>query len=243
MDQTSPTWHGPIERVKDHQEPDLPKVEREVRVMSSKLTDLTESLPSVPPPSVLCGSDILSQWLLLATWILPKRMMIMKRLRFLILLVTSFWQKERIFFNITIQDIQSVTFALLGRSHVIILDHQLPTSEGIYGVGKMGLLRKSSQFMRPLPLMVPQGIPIKRDVAGWTNVGGPILVGGRPIYSSPEVPISRINTEGGVKRIRKISDSPPDPDAEGSDELDGEEAEVVHNSACINPVLHLPILL
>ncbi|MBW0507795.1 hypothetical protein O181_047510 [Austropuccinia psidii MF-1] len=29
--------------------------------------------------------------------------------------------------------------------------------------------------------------------------------------------------------IRQIADSPPDPDAEGSDELDGEEVEVVHN--------------
>ncbi|MBW0473881.1 hypothetical protein O181_013596 [Austropuccinia psidii MF-1] len=70
----------------------------------------------------------------------------------------------------------------------------------------------------------------QRDVARWTNVGGPIPVGGRPIYSSSEVPISRINTEGVVKRIRQIADSPPDPDAEGSDELDGEEVEVVYNS-------------
>ncbi|MBW0555518.1 hypothetical protein O181_095233 [Austropuccinia psidii MF-1] len=67
----------------------------------------------------------------------------------------------------------------------------------------------------------------KRDVARWTHVGGPIPVGGRPIYSSSEVPISRINTEGVVKRIRRISDSSTDPDAEGSDELDGEEVVVV----------------
>ncbi|MBW0568930.1 hypothetical protein O181_108645 [Austropuccinia psidii MF-1] len=71
----------------------------------------------------------------------------------------------------------------------------------------------------------------QRDVARWTNVGGPIPVGGRPIYHSSEVPISRINTEGIVKQIRQISDSPPDPDAEGSDELDGEEVEVVPNYA------------
>ncbi|MBW0465982.1 hypothetical protein O181_005697 [Austropuccinia psidii MF-1] len=70
----------------------------------------------------------------------------------------------------------------------------------------------------------------QRDVARCTNVGGPIPVGGRPIYSSSEVPISRINTEGVVKRIRLIANSPPDPDAEGSDELYGEEVEVVHNS-------------
>ncbi|MBW0563678.1 hypothetical protein O181_103393 [Austropuccinia psidii MF-1] len=69
----------------------------------------------------------------------------------------------------------------------------------------------------------------QRDVARWTNVGGSIQVGGRPIYSSSEVPISRINTEGSVKRIRRIANSPPDPDAEGSDELEGEEVEVVNN--------------
>ncbi|MBW0513607.1 hypothetical protein O181_053322 [Austropuccinia psidii MF-1] len=61
----------------------------------------------------------------------------------------------------------------------------------------------------------------KRDVARWTNVGGPISVGGRPIYSSSEIPISRNNTEGIVNKRRQIANSPPDPDAEGSDELDG----------------------
>ncbi|MBW0591782.1 hypothetical protein O181_131497 [Austropuccinia psidii MF-1] len=71
----------------------------------------------------------------------------------------------------------------------------------------------------------------QRDVARWTNVGEPIPVGGRPIYSSAEVPIFKINTEGIVKRIRQIYDSPPYPDAEGSYELDGEEAEVIPHSA------------
>ncbi|MBW0580609.1 hypothetical protein O181_120324 [Austropuccinia psidii MF-1] len=42
---------------------------------------------------------------------------------------------------------------------------------------------------------------------------------------------SKINTEGIVERIRQIADSPPDLDAEGSDELDGEEVQVVPNSA------------
>ncbi|MBW0517817.1 hypothetical protein O181_057532 [Austropuccinia psidii MF-1] len=45
-----------------------------------------------------------------------------------------------------------------------------------------------------------------------------------------EVLISRINSQGVVERLRRIADSPTDPNAEGSDELDGEEAEVVHNS-------------
>ncbi|MBW0579725.1 hypothetical protein O181_119440, partial [Austropuccinia psidii MF-1] len=45
-----------------------------------------------------------------------------------------------------------------------------------------------------------------------------------------QFPISRINTERVVKRIGRISDSPTDPDAEGSDELDGEEVVVVPHS-------------
>ncbi|MBW0593542.1 hypothetical protein O181_133257 [Austropuccinia psidii MF-1] len=73
----------------------------------------------------------------------------------------------------------------------------------------------------------------QRDVARWTNVGGSIPVGGRPIHYSSEVPISRTNTDGVVKvvkKIRRIADSPSDPDSEGSDELDGEEVEVVPHS-------------
>ncbi|MBW0491846.1 hypothetical protein O181_031561 [Austropuccinia psidii MF-1] len=76
-----------------------------------------------------------------------------------------------------------------------------------------------------------EGLVEQRDVARRTNAGGPIPAGGRPIYSSSEVTISRINTEGIVKRIRQISDSPPDPDAQGSDELDGEEVEMIPHSA------------
>ncbi|MBW0479908.1 hypothetical protein O181_019623 [Austropuccinia psidii MF-1] len=65
----------------------------------------------------------------------------------------------------------------------------------------------------------------------WNNVGGPIPAGGRPIYSSSDIPISRINTEGIVKMIRQIADFPLAPDAEGSDEFDCEEAEVIPHSA------------
>ncbi|MBW0496915.1 hypothetical protein O181_036630 [Austropuccinia psidii MF-1] len=63
----------------------------------------------------------------------------------------------------------------------------------------------------------------------WTNSGGPIYTS-RLIYSSSEVPISRINNQGVVKRISRIADSPTDPDAEGSDKLDGEKVEVVNQS-------------
>ncbi|MBW0547300.1 hypothetical protein O181_087015 [Austropuccinia psidii MF-1] len=62
----------------------------------------------------------------------------------------------------------------------------------------------------------------QRDVARWTNVGGPIPVGGRPIYSSSMVPISKINSQGVVKKLRRIANSPTNPNAECSDVLDGE---------------------
>ncbi|MBW0549263.1 hypothetical protein O181_088978 [Austropuccinia psidii MF-1] len=155
--------------------------------------------------------------------ITPKLMTVKRNLKFLILLLLNVWQRERIVLNIKIPDLQNATTALLGRSHAAVMGRKLQISGGTCGVRKMGLLEKSSQLLRPLLLM--------RDVARWTNAEGPIPVGGRPINSSSEVPISRINTEGIVKRIRKISDSPPDLDAEGSDELDGEEVEVVPNSA------------
>ncbi|MBW0568245.1 hypothetical protein O181_107960 [Austropuccinia psidii MF-1] len=61
---------------------------------------------------------------------------------------------------------------------------------------------------------------MQRHVARWTNVGGALPVGGRPIYSSSEVPISRINNEAVVKQITRSSDSPPNSDSEGSYELD-----------------------
>ncbi|MBW0557865.1 hypothetical protein O181_097580 [Austropuccinia psidii MF-1] len=104
-------------------------------------------------------------------------------------------------------------------------------SKGTFGERKIGLLGKIFQFLRPLPLMVLQGIPAHREVARWINFRGLIPIGGRPIYSSSEVPISRINTECVVKRIRQIANSPTNPDAKISDELDGEVVKVVLNSS------------
>ncbi|MBW0590321.1 hypothetical protein O181_130036 [Austropuccinia psidii MF-1] len=53
----------------------------------------------------------------------------------------------------------------------------------------------------------------------------------KPEVASSEVSISRINTEGVVKRRRQIANSPTEPNSEGSDELEGEEVEVILNSA------------
>ncbi|MBW0477587.1 hypothetical protein O181_017302 [Austropuccinia psidii MF-1] len=141
-------------------------------------------------------------------------MMVTRKLRFLILLVLSVWLREKIASRISIQNIQSAIPALLGRSHVVVLGQRIPTSGDFYEVKKDG----SFGMEFPVPeAPTPDGTSGQRDVARWTHVRGPIPVGGRPIYSSSEVPISRINTEHLVKRIRQISYSSPDPDAEGSD--------------------------
>ncbi|MBW0584607.1 hypothetical protein O181_124322 [Austropuccinia psidii MF-1] len=156
-------------------------------------------------------------------------MMGTEQLKFLIRPVLNVWPMVRIAFNTTIPDLQNSISASLERNHVVIPGCCLLTSGGIYGVERMGLLGNNSQFLRNLLLMELQDF-LNRDVARCTSVGGPIPVGGRPIYSSSEVPISRTNTEGVVKvmkRTRRIYDSPTDPDAEGSDALDGEEVQVV----------------
>ncbi|MBW0573301.1 hypothetical protein O181_113016 [Austropuccinia psidii MF-1] len=201
MDQTSPTWPGPIERVQDHQEPHLPKDEGRSwvddwnpRVMSSKLTELTEYSPSALPPSVLCCSGILSQLASSGHFDCAQTYYGYKEVVVLEPSCTKCLKKEKDCFQ-----------------------HYNPRSAKchFFFVGK-----KPCNFT---------GLPasnIRRYL--WitgsrrTNVGGPILVGGRPIYSSSEVSISRINTEGVVKQIRQIANSPPNADAEGSDELDGE---------------------
>ncbi|MBW0468993.1 hypothetical protein O181_008708 [Austropuccinia psidii MF-1] len=71
----------------------------------------------------------------------------------------------------------------------------------------------------------------QRDVARWTKFGGIIPNISKPICSSSEVAISKINNKSVVKRIRRISDSPTD--------LDGEEAGGVNQSivklSCASP--------
>ncbi|MBW0528777.1 hypothetical protein O181_068492 [Austropuccinia psidii MF-1] len=147
--------------------------------MSSKLSELTDSSPSALPPSVVCGSGILSQ-------------------------LASSWHFDP------------------GQTYdgykVVEKPCHLPGSAA-YKVRRYLWSKKDGPFGKELP--VSEG-PTPDSTSGYSDFGG------RPIYSSSEVLISRINTEG-VKRRRRITDSQPDPDAEGSDELDGEEVEVVNN--------------
>ncbi|MBW0561845.1 hypothetical protein O181_101560 [Austropuccinia psidii MF-1] len=222
--------------------------------MSSKLTVITESFPCAPPPSVLCGSGIFNQFsspsMASSGHFDPSQTYDgYKAVEVLDPACTECLARGKDCFQHYNPQSSKCHYCFIGKRPCWCTRVPLLMSGGIYGVGKMGFLGKSSQFLRHLLLMELQGIPFvsnlntlikigtdilnvvtgsrKRDVARCTNVGGPIPIGGRPIYSSSEVPISRINTEGVVKRIRRISDSQTDPDAEGSDELDCEEVEVV----------------
>ncbi|MBW0512321.1 hypothetical protein O181_052036 [Austropuccinia psidii MF-1] len=156
--------------------------------MRSKLTEITESSPSAPPPSVLHGSGILSQF-------------------------------------------SSPSMASSGQFDPTQIYDGYKSSKCHYCfIGRKPCHRTAKQASNVRRYLWITGSR-QRDVARWTNVGGPIPVSGRPIYSSSEVPISGINTEGIVKRIRQIADYPHNLDAEGSDELDGQEFEMIPHSA------------
>ncbi|MBW0467567.1 hypothetical protein O181_007282 [Austropuccinia psidii MF-1] len=149
--------------------------------MSSKLTELTESSPSVPPPSVLLGSGILSQF-------------------------SSLSMASSGHFNPTqIYDgYKEKPFHQTGKQASNFRRYFWSKKDGPFG--------KEFLVSEPLNLDVTSGYSAltgsrQRYVVRWANVGGPIPVGVRPIYSSSEVPISRIIIEGIVKRIRQIADS------------------------------------
>ncbi|MBW0550186.1 hypothetical protein O181_089901 [Austropuccinia psidii MF-1] len=194
--------------------------------MSSKLTELTESSPSTPPPSVLCGSGIFSQ--------LSSPSMASSG---------HFYPSQTYDGYKAVEVLGSACTECLARGKDCFQNYNPRSSKFHYCfIGKRPYCftgvptsnfrrylwsRKDGPFGKEFPVPeapTPDGTSgyshltgsRQRDVERWTNVGGPIPVSGRPIYSSSEVPISRINTEGVVKRIRSIADSPTDPDAEDS---------------------------
>ncbi|MBW0526078.1 hypothetical protein O181_065793 [Austropuccinia psidii MF-1] len=211
--------------------------------MSSKLTELTESSPSAPPPSALCGSGIFSKLsspsMVSSGYFDPSQTY--DRFRAVEVLDPSFTEcltKGKDCFQHYNPQSSKCHFCFIGK--------QLCRCTGVTSSNVRRHLwsRKDGPFGQEFPISeepTPDATSgfsqltgsRKRDVARWTNVGGPIPVGGRPINSSSEVPISRTNTEGVVKVVKRIScidDSPTDPDAEGSDEFDDEKVQVVPHS-------------
>ncbi|MBW0532136.1 hypothetical protein O181_071851 [Austropuccinia psidii MF-1] len=162
--------------------------------MSSKLTELTKYSPSAPPPSVLCDSGILSLLASSGHFDLSQTYDGYKA-------VEKPCHCPGLLASNVRRYLWSKNDGNFGKEFPV---SEAPAPDGTSGYSNLTGFRQ-------------------REVARWTYVRGPILVGGRPIYSSSEAPISRINTEGVVKRIRKIANSPPDPNCE--------EVEVVHSSA------------
>ncbi|MBW0583938.1 hypothetical protein O181_123653, partial [Austropuccinia psidii MF-1] len=94
--------------------------------MSSKLTELTESSPSAPPPSVLCGSGVFSK-----------------------LSSPSMASSGHFDPSQTYDRFRAVE--VLDPACTECLD-----KGGIYGAERMGLLGRNSPFLRNLLLLQPQ---------------------------------------------------------------------------------------
>ncbi|MBW0562350.1 hypothetical protein O181_102065 [Austropuccinia psidii MF-1] len=209
-------------------------------VMSSKMTDLTESSPSARPPSFLCCSGVFSQLsspsMASSGHFDPSQTYDgFRAVEVLDRACTECLAKGKDCFQHYNPRSSKCHFCFIGKKLCCrtgvtssnIRRHLWSGKDGTFGQE----LRVSEE---PTPDSTSGFSQCEqRDVARLTSVGGPIPVGGRPIYSSSEVPISRTNTEGVVKvvkRVRRIDDSPTDPDSEGSDELDGEDIQVVPHS-------------
>ncbi|MBW0474400.1 hypothetical protein O181_014115 [Austropuccinia psidii MF-1] len=174
--------------------------------MSSKLTELTKSSASAIPPSVLCGSGILSQ---LAS---PSMASLghldpsqtydsYKAVEVLDPSCTECFSKGKDCFQHYNPRSSKCHYCFIGKKPCCHTRLQASNVRRYLWSGKDG------PFGKEFPVSeepTPDGTSgfsnltgsRQRDVARWTNVGGPIPVGGRPIYSSSEVPSFRINIDG-----------------------------------------------
>ncbi|MBW0486159.1 hypothetical protein O181_025874 [Austropuccinia psidii MF-1] len=210
--------------------------------MSSKLTELTDSSPSALPPSVLCGSGILS-WLA-SPWLMAssgnfdpgQTYDCHKEVEVLDPPCTECLAKLKDCFQHFNPKSSKCHFWFVGKKPCCC-----PGSVAS-NIRRYLWSKKDGSFGKELPVSegpTPDATSgysdltgsRQRDVARWTNVGGSIPVSSRLIYSSSAVPISRINSEGVFKRISRISDYPPDPDAEGSEEVGVVNNPVGHQSS------------
>ncbi|MBW0496873.1 hypothetical protein O181_036588 [Austropuccinia psidii MF-1] len=161
--------------------------------MSSKLTELTESSSSAPPQSVLCGSGVISQ---LASPSMGSSRHLdpsqayegYKAVEVLDSACTECLAKGKDCFEHYNTMYSKCHYFYIGKNpchHTRLqasndrrylwsrkdepFKNQLPVSEAPTPDGTSGLSHLTGSM--------------QRDVARWTNVGGPIPVGGRPIYS------------------------------------------------------------
>ncbi|MBW0516705.1 hypothetical protein O181_056420 [Austropuccinia psidii MF-1] len=178
--------------------------------MSSKLTELTESSPSALPPSVLHGSGILSQFssLLMASsghFDPTQTHDGYKAVEVLDPYRTEFLAKGKYFF-------ENYNPRYSKCHHCFIWKKPCPrTGKQASNVRRHLWSKKDGPFGKKFPV---SEAPTLDGTSGYSDCRGMWPDG--LILEGPS---------------QQISDSLPDPDAEDSDELDGEEVEVVPNSA------------
>ncbi|MBW0542708.1 hypothetical protein O181_082423 [Austropuccinia psidii MF-1] len=167
--------------------------------MSSKLTEITESSPSAPPPSVLCGSGILSR---LASPSMASS--------------GSFDPSKTYDGYKAVEILDPACTECLAKGKDFFEHYNLRYSKCHYFyIGKKPFCRNGRQFSNvrrylwskkdgPFGKEFPVSqAPTPHETSGYSAckgmwpdgpmLGGPLPVGGRPIYSSSEVPISSIN--------------------------------------------------
>ncbi|MBW0532593.1 hypothetical protein O181_072308 [Austropuccinia psidii MF-1] len=201
--------------------------------MSSKLTELTESSPSVPPPSLLCGSGVFSQ--------LSSPSMASsgefdpsqtyngyKEVEVLDPACTECLASGKDCFQHYNPQSSKCHYCFIGKRPCYCT--RVPTSN----FRRYLWSRKDRPFGKEFP--VPEA-PTPDETSGYSHCGGMwqgglMLEGQFQLVVGQYIPAqkSQSPTEGVVKKIRRIADPQTDPDAEGSDELDGEEVVVVPHS-------------
>ncbi|MBW0470202.1 hypothetical protein O181_009917 [Austropuccinia psidii MF-1] len=177
--------------------------------MISKLTELTEYSSSVPLPSVLCGSGIFSQ--LGSPWSMAssghfdpsKTYDVYEAVEVLDPACTECFRKGK-------QCLQPYNTQSLKFHHCSFGKKPFQCPGALISNARQYLWsKKDGPFGREFPVSEAPTPDVtsgyfnltgsrQRDVARWTNFGRPIPVCGRQIYSSSEVPISRINSQGGT---------------------------------------------
>ncbi|MBW0516538.1 hypothetical protein O181_056253 [Austropuccinia psidii MF-1] len=81
------------------------------------------------------------------------------------------------------------------------------------------------RLLMNLQLLMP---PLNNTSSSWANIGGSIHPQGNPIGVAPEVPIFFTRKDGKLGKLKRnlVVQDKIDTDAEGSDEIDGEELEM-----------------
>ncbi|MBW0562162.1 hypothetical protein O181_101877 [Austropuccinia psidii MF-1] len=206
--------------------------------MSSKLTSICDSDHSDSPPSVLYGSDVfdnlreLSEVIMAPTetWEINQNYNGFESVRVIEPPCINFWKKGVPCVEFATARSTRCQFCNLGKrnfSQPTIISQKIPEGYGAASrrVEDLGwkLLLMNLQLLMP-----PLATPITNTSSSWANTGGTIHPQGNPIGVAPEVPILVTRKDGRLGKLKGnlVVQDENDTDAEGSDEINGEELEI-----------------